>query len=108
MLAELEKEHGVSVLEWKCYSPKWGWSLRVMRKKRTIVWLSPHTDCFTVLFILGDKAMRAARQVKFPQRIVKVLNEAPKYPEGTGIRLAVKSSRYIGTLKRLAAIKLAN
>ena len=108
LLAELEKEHGVNVHEWRCYSPKWGWSLRAKRKARTIVWLSPHAGCFTVLFILGDKAMQAARQVKFPQRIVKVMNEAPKYPEGTGIRLIVKSSRDIGTLKKLAAIKLAN
>ena len=86
LLTELEEDYGVNVHEWRCYSPKWGWSLRAKRKKRTIVWLSPHAGCFTVLFILGDKAMRAARQVRFPQRIVKVMKEAPKYPEGTGIR----------------------
>ena len=108
LLAELEKEHGVNIREWRCYSPKWGWSLRAKRKARTIVWLSPSEGCFTVLFILGDKAMKAARQVRFPQRIVKVMNEAPKYPEGTGVRLEVKSSRDIGSLKQLAAIKLAN
>jgi hypothetical protein len=36
------------------------------------------------------------------------MDEAPKYPEGTGIRLEVKSPREIGVLKKLAAIKLAN
>ena len=36
------------------------------------------------------------------------MNEAPKYTEGTGVRLEVKSSKDIGTLKKLAAIKFAN
>jgi phosphomevalonate kinase len=79
-----------------------------MRKKRTIVWLAPCPGCFQVAFILGEKAMQAARQTKWSKRIVKVMDEAPKYPEGTGIRLNVKSSRDIPTLKKLAAIKLAN
>jgi hypothetical protein len=108
LLSELESELGVNSHEWKCYSPRWGWSLRVKRKARTIVWLTPSERCFEVLFILGDKAMRAARQTKFPPRIVKAMDEAAKWPEGTGIRLAVKSSRDIAALKKLAAIKVAN
>ena len=108
LLAEVARECEANIHEWKCYSPKWGWSLRAMRKKRTIVWLAPCLGCFQVAFIFGDKAMKAARQNKWPKRIVKVMNEAPKYMEGTGIRLNVKSSRDIGTLKKLAAIKLAN
>ena len=107
-LADLAQEHGVNIHEWKCYSPKTGWALRVKRKARTIVWLSPSEGFFNVLFILGNKAMRAAQQVKFPQRVVKVMNDAPKYPEGTGVRLNVKSSKDLETLKKLAALKLAN
>jgi hypothetical protein len=107
-LTELEQDYGVNVHEWKCHSPKWGWSLRAKHKARTIVWLSPHIGCFTVLFILGAKAMCAARQCKLPMRIVKAMDEAPKYPEGTGVRLKVKSAKDIGALKKLAAIKLAN
>jgi len=108
LLADLTRECEANIPEWKCYSPKWGWSLRVMRKKRTIVWLAPCLGYFHVAFIFGEKAMQAARQTKWPERIVKVMDEAPKYPEGTGIRLNVKSSRDIATLKKLAAIKLAN
>ena len=52
--------------------------------------------------------MQAARQSKWPKRIIKVMDEAPEYPEGTGIRLEIKSLRDIGTLKKLATIKLVN
>ena len=108
LLADLAQEFDVNLHEWKSHAPKWGWTLRVKRKARTIVWLSPSEDCFTVLFILGGKAMRAARQIRLPQRVVKAMDEAPKYPEGAGVRLVVKSSRDIAPLKKLAAVKLAN
>lgn len=108
LLADLSQEHGVDAHEWKCYSPKWGWSLRATRKKRTIVWLAPLTESFEVVFILGEKAMIEARQTKLLPRGVKALNAAPKYPEGSGVRFKITSSRDIGTLKKLAAIKIAN
>jgi hypothetical protein len=108
LLACLAQEYGANVHEWNCYSPKAGWSLRVKLKARTIVWLGPREGSFMAAFVLGEKAMRAARAGKLPQRIVKIMSEAPKYPEGTGIRLEVKVPKDIETVKKLAAIKLAN
>ncbi len=108
LLASLARQHAVEGREWKCHSPKWGWSLRVLRRQRTIVWLSPAVGGFNVLFILGDKAVTAARAAKLPASVAHALETAPKYPEGTGLRLVVKSSRSLATLKKLAAIKIAN
>lgn len=108
LLSELDREYGVQDRVWKSHSPKWGWSLRVLRKKRTILWLSPRPGCFEVLFILGAKAMQAAAAAKLPQPIVKIMKEAPKYPEGTGVRILMKSAKYLPTIKKLTAIKLAN
>ena len=82
--------------------------MRLKRKKRTIVWLAPCQGCFRVAFILGDKAMKAARECELPKRMVKILEEAPKYPEGTGVRIVVKGDKDIAVLKKLAEIKLAN
>lgn len=107
-IAGLAEENGVDVQEWSSYSRKAGWSLRLKRKKRTIVWLALCQGCFRVAFILGDKAMKAARECELPKRVVKILEEAPKYPEGTGVRIAVKGGKDIAVLKRLAEIKLAN
>ena len=107
-LGELAQESGVTVHEWKSYSPKSGWALSAKRKSRTIVWLAPAEGGFTVAFILGDRAVQAARQSKLPKQIMSALDAAPKYPEGTGLRLRVASTRTLGALKTLAAIKLAN
>lgn len=108
LLVELAREFDVTIHEWKCHSPKWGWALRVLRGKHTIVWLSPSTGGFEALFILGERAMRAARAAKLPKAVAETLASAPQYPEGTGVRLKVKSSRNLGALKRLVAIKIAN
>ena len=107
-IAGLAEKNGVDVQEWSSYSRKTGWSLRLKRKKRTIVWLAPCRGCFRVAFILGDKAMKTARECQFPKRVVKILEEAPKYPEGTGVRIAVKGAKDIAVLKKLGEIKLAN
>ena len=107
-LAELNRDLRVNTHEWKCYSPKAGWSLRAKRKERTTVWLGPREGCFIAVFILGEKAMKAARACKLPQRIVRALETAPKYAEGTGVRITVKTPNDIAPLKMLAAVKIAN
>ena len=108
LLSELAEQVGVMTTEWKCYSVKMGWAVRVMRGKRTVLWLSPFQGCFGVTFIFGAKAMTALEKCKLPKRITRILSEAPKYPEGTGVLLQVKSAREISTLKKLAAIKVAS
>jgi hypothetical protein len=107
-LAEgLAKEQSLT-REWKSYSIKMGWSLRLKRKERSIVYLSPFRDGFQAAFIFGDKAMGTVRKTEWPQRIQKILSEAPRYPEGTGIRLNIKKPKDTEIVKQLAAIKLAH
>jgi hypothetical protein len=107
LIADLVQQ-GVTIQEWKSYSPKYGWSLRLLRKKRTIIWLSPCEGCFQVLFILGDRAVEAARGCGLSAGALAILDQAPKYPEGTGVRLLIKGPKDIPTVKKLAAVKLEN
>lgn len=106
LLLDLAREHGAETHEWKSYSARYGWSLRIVRKKRTIVWLSPGEGGFMVLFILGEKAVAAARSANLTEKVRLALEVAPKYPEGTGLRLLVKSARDLPPLSALAAIKV--
>lgn len=94
--------------EWKSYSPKYGWHLKLKLKKRNILYLSPCDRLVRVSLILGDRAMKAARECKLPAKLVKILDGAPHYPEGTGVVLMPKSSANVSSVIKLAAIKLAN
>jgi hypothetical protein len=93
----LADEYGLNVQEWNSYSLKAGWSMRLKLKKRNILYMSPCEDCF-----------RVARQIKLPQRILKAIDDAPRYPEGTGVRLIVKRMSDLPAILKLAEVKLAN
>ncbi|MGD0350146.1 MAG: DUF3788 domain-containing protein [Verrucomicrobiota bacterium] len=108
LLASLANEHNLTVQEWNSYSRKAGWSLRLKLKERNILYLAPCQGCFFASFALGDKAVQAARQSGLPQSVVKIINEAKRYAEGTAVRIEIKKAKDIETVTKLAGIKLAH
>ena len=108
LVADLASEHNVDIKEWKSVSPKYGWSLRLKLKKRNIVYLSPHQNCFTASFVLGDKAIKVARSTDLPASVIKMIDGAKRYAEGTGVRIEVKGAKDVAIVKKLTTIKLEN
>jgi hypothetical protein len=105
---ELLAELALPIQEWNSYSPKAGWSMKVKQGKRTILYLAPCHNSFRVAFILGAKAVEAARQSKLPKAVIKIIDEAPRYPEGTGVRLEIRARKDLAAVRKLAEVKLAN
>jgi hypothetical protein len=108
LTSELAQEQNVVTQEWYSYSPKAGWSLRLKRAKRTILYLIPARGGMTAAFVLGGKAIEAARQARLPRKILGCIEAGQKYPEGTGVRIDIKSATDLAGVKKLAAIKIAN
>jgi hypothetical protein len=108
LVDSLAKEQGIVDQEWYSFKPKYGWTLLLKLKKRRILYLGPCAGCFRASFILGDRAVAAARASSLPKPLLKLLDEAPHYPEGTGLRLVVKSARDLPVIRKLAQIKMAN
>lgn len=108
LLSWFAQEKGVTEKEWASVSAKYGWGLRLKLKKRTIVYLGPCAGCFRVSFVLGKRAVAAAHHCDLPKSLVQTIDEAPRYAEGTGVRLFVKAQEDLAGIRQLAAIKLAN
>ncbi|HEY4899282.1 MAG TPA: DUF3788 domain-containing protein [Terriglobales bacterium] len=108
LVTDLTAVSGVDVQEWKSVSKKYGWSLRLKLGQRTIVYLSPHRGCFTASLVLGDKAVKSAHASGLPASVIKMLDEAKRYAEGTGVRIKVRSPKDVAIVKKLAEIKLQN
>ena len=89
-------------------SSRSGWSFRLQKKKRNLVHLGPRTGWFLASFILGKKAIAAAHKEKLPVRILKVLDEAKRYPEGTAVRIEVHGASDVRVVKTLAKLKFEN
>jgi hypothetical protein len=106
LLERLAADCNIVTQEWNSYSRKAGWSLRLKVKKRNILHLAPCHGAFRVAFVLGDKAVDAARHSTLPRKVAKIVEEGQRYPEGTAVRMDVTGTRDIAPIVKLAAIKL--
>ena len=93
---------------WGFAGAKWGWSLRLKQKKRTVLYMTPCSKHFLVGFALGEKAVKAALACPLPESILATIDEAPKYAEGRGVRIEVRYKRELEAVKELASVKMAN
>lgn len=93
-------------------TPGWrfstGWSLRVLHRQRVILYMTPQKDQFLVSLALGERAVAAAHAAKLAPSVLQVVDAAPQYAEGRGVRFCVRGSRQLPALARLAEIKREN
>lgn len=109
LIQSISEEVGITGQEWKgVVVKKYGWGLRLKRKARTIVYLGPGVGCFLVGFVLGDKALAAAKAQRLPKAVQEALNQAPRYPEGNGVTILVRSAASLPAIRKIAAVKAAN
>ncbi len=107
LIDELTREYKLT-REWNSYSLKAGWSLRLKREARNIVYLSPSKSGLMASFALSDTATQTARASRFSKHVLKIISEAKKYAEGTAVRIVVSGPADVAVVKMLAKIKLEN
>jgi hypothetical protein len=91
------------------YSQKTGhWSLQIKQKKRTILYMIAKEGLLTVGFALGEKACAAAQAGGLPDAVLEIIARAPRFAEGRGVWLDVRSKKDLENVKKVAAIKMAN
>jgi hypothetical protein len=93
---------------WSFAGAKWGWSLRLKRKDRVILYLTPQAGQFQLGVVLGEKAVAAARASGLPEPVLALIDGAPRYAEGRGIRFAVTDEPGVQVGAQLAAIKMGS
>ncbi|MFC1499518.1 DUF3788 family protein, partial [Candidatus Zixiibacteriota bacterium] len=77
------------------------------QKKRTILYLTPSEAFFYAGFALGEKAVDVIRQGGLPPAVLSVIEEAPKYAEGRGVRLEIRTAEDVGHVLVIAAAKMS-
>ena len=95
-------------MTWNFSGSKWGWSLRLKQKKRTVLYLTPCRRHFLAGFALGENAVKAAHDLPLPGPILAVIDSAPKYAEGRGVRVEVRNKKDLEAVMGLATVKMAN
>jgi hypothetical protein len=104
----LRATYGPLVEEWNFSGKAYGWSFRLKLKKRTIVYMTPCRGYFLAGFALGEKACLAARSAGLTAAVMEIVSKAPKYAEGRGVRIPVRTRKDVDCVEKLAALKMAN
>jgi hypothetical protein len=81
--------------------------LRLKRKERVVVYMTPQAGQFLVGVVLGEKAVDQARQHALPDAVIALIDGAPRYAEGRGVRLVVGAADALATARQLVAIKMS-
>ncbi len=93
---------------WGFSSASTGWGLRLAGPKRTVLHLTPLRGSFLASFALGERAVSTARAAGLSSAVLEAIAAAPRYAEGRGVRLAVRSAGDVPDIVRLAEVKMAH
>lgn len=93
--------------EWGFPGAKYGWSLRLRRKERILLYLTPQEGCFVAGVVLGDRAVAALPGSGVSERVLSLFAAARRYVEGTGIRLEIGPDGDLDDFRRLLVLKTA-
>jgi hypothetical protein len=93
--------------KWRYYNDGKSWLLNVLRKKKTIFWLSVHDGSFRTSFYLNSKCEPSIVRSKIPK------NLKDRYVKDSGkkfraITVVIKAKKDLDVYKELLSIKMSN
>ena len=101
---DLRAACGPLVDQWS-FSKAFGWTLRLKQPTRVLVYLTPGPSHFLASFVLGERACQAIREADVPPGILEMIDAAPRYAEGRGVRIPVRTKADLGAVLKIASIK---
>jgi hypothetical protein len=107
LVSRMETLYGALSEQWSFSGAKYGWSCRLRRKKRTILYLTPQHERFQVGVVLGDRALTLLRRDELSPEALAMIDDAPRYGEGTGVRLPVTALANCADVEILVEAKMA-
>lgn len=107
LIAHVEATYPPITQLWNFAGAKYGWSLRLKCKDRVVLYMTPQAGVFQLGLVLGEKAAQAAHDANLPDSVLSLIDAAPRYAEGRGIRLPVATGDDLSAVRTLAALKMA-
>ncbi len=94
--------------EWKHYGKAFGWTYKLLSKKRNLLFLVPLDGCFRVRFVLGEKATARAEAEDLPHEIKDAIRAATPHTEGRSIDIDISRLEQLEAVRSLLKIKFEN
>jgi hypothetical protein len=107
LIRTLQEDVGAVTREWAFAGAAYGWSMRLVHQQRRLVYLTPCRGSFLAAVVLGEKAVRIAESSGLAAATIAALDAAPRYAEGRGVRLRVRTRSHVEQVRLLVRAKLA-
>lgn len=95
------------VQQWNHSGAKFGWSLRMKKASRIVLYLTPRAGHFLLGLVLSTRGVVEAQAAGLPEEVLAAIAAARTYAEGTGFRITVTSAADLPAISALLAIKMA-
>lgn len=92
--------------EWRRYSAKSPWVLKVSQGDRTLFYVTPKVQQFEVTVVLGERAVATALAGRVRKELHESIRSAKPYVEGRPVRVVVTSEADLAGVEELVAVKL--
>jgi hypothetical protein len=90
--------------EWKYYGKKHGWQLKVARKGKALLYLTPLEKSFKIGLAVRENERERLLNSSLPPKTKEKLSTAKKYPEGYPLRLEIKSKADMRTVRAVIEV----
>lgn len=91
--------------EWKLYSAKAGWVLKLKEGDRTLLYAHPQDGEFRVIVVLGERAVQAALAARLSLRLREAIAAARPYVEGRSVPVVVRGPADLSDVESLLPFK---
>jgi len=71
--------------EWKHYGKSSGWVLKLLCKKRSLIFFIPKSECFRLRFGISEKVAPCIESADLPEEVKEAVRIATPYTEGRSI-----------------------
>jgi hypothetical protein len=102
---EMAAHGGKASAEWKQYSPRTPWVLKVSLKKRSLFYARPVDGVMHLTVLLGDRAVRAALDGRVRKSLHAAIEKAKVYPEGRPVEVRLRKPSDLAGARELIAVK---
>jgi hypothetical protein len=107
LIDSVSAAYGLIDQVWNHAGAKIGWSMRLKRGDRILLYMTPQAGCFLAGVVLGERAAAAAEAWGAPPMLLKLIDEAPRHREGRGVRITVKTLEDLAMTVMLLELKMA-
>jgi hypothetical protein len=101
----MHSEHPDFSEEWRYYNDGKCWLMKVVRKKKTVFWLTVIPKTFRVTFYFTDKANALIAGSTIPAELKIQFSEGRQYGKIRGLTVVCKTKKDIAAVEELMAIK---